>query len=49
LKELIAEVQPFVDSLHGDGVDLVVALSHSGAAVGNAASEGKLNVVLKNE
>jgi 5'-nucleotidase/UDP-sugar diphosphatase len=39
LKELIAEVQPFVTMLRHDGVDLVVALSHSGAAVGDAASE----------
>jgi 5'-nucleotidase/UDP-sugar diphosphatase len=39
LKELIAEVQPFVDLLRHNGVDLVVALSHSGATVGNAASE----------
>jgi 5'-nucleotidase/UDP-sugar diphosphatase len=39
LKQLIGEVQPYVDLLRNDGVDLVVALSHSGAAVGDAASE----------
>jgi 5'-nucleotidase len=39
LQEIIAELQPWVDSLRHDGVDLVVAMSHSGAEVGNANSE----------